>query len=206
MAVKIRLQRHGRKQRPFYFIVATDARERRDGKFIERLGDYNPLTIPATINLDREAAVKWIMNGAQPTNTVRKILTFKGVLYRKHLLRGVAKGAFTVEEADKRWADWLAAKEEKIQQRATNVASEKEQARRKRDETEKTKREAKASVKENVEVATEEVESPADEVAENVKAAVENVAAEQPVVEENPTVEEEAPQEESADNNEEKEG
>mgnify|MGYP002138112281 CR=1 FL=1 len=94
MAVKMRLQRHGSKKRPFYFIVVADARAPRDGKFIQKIGTYNPLTVPATIQLDRQKALDWLHKGAQPTDTVRRILSFKGVLYLKHLLRGVKLGLF----------------------------------------------------------------------------------------------------------------
>ena len=89
MPVKIRLQRHGAKKRPFYFIVVADARAPRDGKFIQKIGTYNPLTVPASINIDTEKALRWLQKGAQPTDTVRRILSFKGVLYLKHLLRGL---------------------------------------------------------------------------------------------------------------------
>jgi small subunit ribosomal protein S16 len=106
MAVKIRLQRHGRGKRPFYHIVATDSRNRRDGKYIERLGDYNPLTSPATIHLDVDKTVDWLMKGAEPTDTVHAILKYKGVTYRKHLLRGVAKGVLTQEAADIAYQTW----------------------------------------------------------------------------------------------------
>ncbi|NJB85591.1 small subunit ribosomal protein S16 [Lewinella marina] len=111
MPVKIRLQRKGRRKRPFYHIVIADARAPRDGKFIEKIGTYNPMTVPATIDLDRTAAYDWLLKGAQPTDTVRAILRFKGVLYRKHLMRGVAKGALTQEEADKKYQEWIDAKE-----------------------------------------------------------------------------------------------
>ncbi len=94
MAAKIRLQRHGSKKRPFYFIVIADSRSPRDGKFIQKLGTYNPLTVPATIQLDRQRALDWLNKGATPTDTVRRILSFKGVLYLKHLLRGVKLGLF----------------------------------------------------------------------------------------------------------------
>ncbi len=117
MAVKIRLQRKGRKKRPFYHIVVADARAPRDGRFIEKLGIYNPMTSPATIDLDRDKAFDWLMKGAQPTETARAILRFKGVLYRKHLMRGVSKGALTQEEADLKYQEWIAAKEAKIQAR-----------------------------------------------------------------------------------------
>jgi ribosomal protein S16 len=99
MAVKIRLQRMGRKKRPFYQIVVADSRSPRDGRFIDNLGSYNPMTKPATIDIDRDRAFDWLTKGAQPTDTVRAILRFKGVYYRKHLMRGVAKGSMTVEEA-----------------------------------------------------------------------------------------------------------
>lgn len=107
MAVKIRLQRHGRGKRPFYHIVASDSRSPRDGKYIERLGDYNPLTSPATINVDVDKAVKWLEQGASATDTIKAIFKYKGILYKKHLSRGVAKGAFSAEEAEKKFQQWL---------------------------------------------------------------------------------------------------
>ncbi len=107
MATKIRLQRHGRGKRPYYTIVVADSRARRDGKYIERIGDYNPLTVPASINLDVDKALAWLQKGAEPTNTVNAILKYKGVLFHKHLLRGVAKGALTQEVADQKWQEWL---------------------------------------------------------------------------------------------------
>lgn len=117
MAVKIRLQRHGSKKRPFYFIVVADARAPRDGKFIQKLGTYNPLTVPATIQLDRQKALDWLHKGAQPTDTVRKILSFKGVLYLKHLLRGVKMGIFDEIAAMKKFEEWTREHETKVQQR-----------------------------------------------------------------------------------------
>ena len=124
MPVKIRLQRKGRKQRPFYHIVVADARAPRDGRFIAKLGTYNPMTKPATIDIDREEAYNWLLKGAQPTDTVRAILRFKGVLYRKHLMRGVLKGALTQEEADKKWQEWIDAKESKIAARREAAVEE----------------------------------------------------------------------------------
>lgn len=106
MAVKMRLQRHGSKKRPFYFIVVADARAPRDGKFIQKIGTYNPLTVPATINLDRQKALEWLHKGAQPTDTVRRILSFKGVLYLKHLLRGVKLGLFDDATAMVKFQAW----------------------------------------------------------------------------------------------------
>jgi small subunit ribosomal protein S16 len=124
MPVKIRLQRKGRKQRPFYHIVVADARAPRDGKFISKLGTYNPMTKPATIEIDHEEAYQWLMKGAQPTDTVRAILRFKGVMYRKHLMRGVAKEALTQEEADKKWQEWIDSKEAKVAERREAALSE----------------------------------------------------------------------------------
>ena len=106
MAVKMRLQRHGSKKRPFYFIVVADARSPRDGKFIQKLGSYNPLTIPASIQIDRQKALDWLHKGAQPTDTVRRILSFKGVLYLKHLLRGVTLGLFDEAAAMEKFTKW----------------------------------------------------------------------------------------------------
>jgi small subunit ribosomal protein S16 len=117
MAVKIRLARRGRKKKPFYHIVVADARAPRDGKFIEKIGSYNPLTSPATIDLDREKAFDWLGKGAQPTETVRSILRFKGVLFKKHLQRGVKKGAFEQEIADQKLTEWIDAKESRVQAR-----------------------------------------------------------------------------------------
>lgn len=124
MAVKIRLQRKGRKKAPFYHVVVADARSPRDGRFIEKIGTYNPLTRPATIDIDRDKAFSWLMNGAQPTDTARAILRFKGVYYRKHLALGVAKGALTEEEAASRYNAWVDDKESKIAARAAKTAEE----------------------------------------------------------------------------------
>jgi small subunit ribosomal protein S16 len=115
MPVKLRLQRHGKKGKPFFHIVAADSRSPRDGKYIERIGSYNPNTNPATITLDNSKALTWLNNGAQPTDTLRAILSYKGVLYRLHLQKGVQKGALTQELADERWEKWNAEKESKVQ-------------------------------------------------------------------------------------------
>lgn len=124
MPVKIRLQRKGRKKRPFYHIVVADARSPRDGRFIEKLGSYNPMTKPATIEIDRNLAYEWLTKGAQPTDTVRAILRFKGVYYKKHLMRGVNKGVLTAEEAEKKFEQWVETKEAKISARAAKAAQE----------------------------------------------------------------------------------
>lgn len=117
MAVKMRLQRHGSKKRPFYFIVIADARSPRDGKFIQKLGTYNPLTVPATIQVDRQKALDWLQKGAQPTDTVRRILSFKGVLYLKHLLRGVSLGLFDEATAMERFTKWSTEHEASVNRR-----------------------------------------------------------------------------------------
>ena len=102
MPVKIRLQRHGKKGKPYYWIVAADARAKRDGKYLEKIGAYNPNTNPATIDLDVDGAVKWLQNGAQPTDTARAILSYKGALLKNHLAGGVRKGALTEEQAEEK--------------------------------------------------------------------------------------------------------
>ena len=117
MSVKIRLQRRGRRKKPFYHIVVADARAPRDGRFIEKLGTYNPMTSPATIELDRDRTFDWLMKGAQPTDTARAILKFQGVMYRKHLQRGVIKGALSQEMADEQYLAWVADKDSKIRAR-----------------------------------------------------------------------------------------
>ncbi|MCO6148034.1 30S ribosomal protein S16 [Flavobacterium sp. NRK1] len=114
MPVKIRLQRHGKKGKPFYWVVAADSRSKRDGKFLEKLGTYNPNTNPATIDLNLDSAVQWLHNGAQPTDTARAILSYKGALLKHHLDGGVRKGALTQEQADAKLAQWLDEKAGKV--------------------------------------------------------------------------------------------
>ncbi|NAW51449.1 30S ribosomal protein S16 [Elizabethkingia argentiflava] len=130
MSVKIRLQRHGKKGKPFFHIVVADSRARRDGRFIEKLGTYNPITNPATIDLNVDSAVKWLNNGAQPTDTARAILSYKGALYKKHLQGGVAKGAFDEAEAEKRFNAWLEAKEAKVNAKVEGLAQAKGNAKK----------------------------------------------------------------------------
>lgn len=127
MAVKIRLARRGRAKKPFYHIIVADSRSPRDGRFIEKIGIYNPLTVPATIEVDREKAFEWLNKGAQPTDTAKAILRYKGVLYKMHLAKGVKKGAFTQEEADKRYNDFISEKDGKIQKRIDKLRLEKEE-------------------------------------------------------------------------------
>jgi small subunit ribosomal protein S16 len=127
MPVKLRLQRKGRTKAPFYHIVAADSRAPRDGKFIEKIGTYNPLTVPATIELDRVRAYYWVDNGAQPTDTVNAILRFKGILYQKHLMRGVRKGAMTQEQAEVLLTKWIDSKEGKVEARKIETIRKKEE-------------------------------------------------------------------------------
>jgi small subunit ribosomal protein S16 len=130
MSVKIRLQRHGSKGKPFFHIVVADSRSRRDGKFIEKLGIYNPITNPATIELNVDSAVQWLNNGAQPTDTARAILSYKGALYKKHLQGGVAKGAFDEAEAEKRFAAWVEGKEAKVQGKVEGLSKSQADAKK----------------------------------------------------------------------------
>ncbi len=130
MAVKIRLQRHGSKKRPFYFIVVADARAPRDGKFIQKIGTYNPLTVPSTIQIDRQKSLDWLHKGAQPTDTARKILSYKGVLYLKHLLRGVTLGLFDEATAMEKFQVWHTEHEARIRQRQEEASRNRRRGRR----------------------------------------------------------------------------
>lgn len=199
MATKIRLQRHGKKRYAFYHIVVADARARRDGKNIERIGAYNPNNNPATIDLDFERALYWIKVGAQPTDTMRAILSYKGVMMKNHLDKGVLKGAFSQEEADKRFEKWLSEKDGKIAAKADGLAKSKADAEAKVLAEEKAKTEAKlaeAAAKEAEAIAALEAEAAAKE-AEATAAA--DPAEEEVATEEAPAAEastEETPAEE----------
>ncbi len=129
MATRIRLQRHGKKDYAFFHIVVADSRAPRDGKFIEKLGYYNPNTDPATIEINFERALYWLNVGAQPTDTCRRILSYKGVLLKKHLLNGVKKGALTEEQAEKKFQEWLNEKLAKIEAKKQRLAKESEAQR-----------------------------------------------------------------------------
>ncbi|RYE23644.1 MAG: 30S ribosomal protein S16 [Sphingobacteriales bacterium] len=129
MAVKIRLQRHGSKKRPFYFIVVANSTAPRDGKFIEKLGTYNPLSIPATVRINRERSLHWLQNGAQPTNTCRRILSFKGVLYLKHLMRGVSLSLFDEKAAWEKFESWNAEHEQVVAKREETHRAHKNEKR-----------------------------------------------------------------------------
>ena len=143
MATKIRLQRHGRKGYAYYHIVIADSRAPRDGKFVEKLGSYNPNTNPATVELNFERALYWLQSGAQPTDTTRNILSHEGVLLKKHLLEGVKKGAFDAAEAEKRFDAWKASKVSTVQKAKDQVAAQKADDEKKRLEAEVEKRKAK---------------------------------------------------------------
>lgn len=144
MAVKIRLARRGRKKLALYDVIVSDARAPRDGKFIEKIGTYNPLTNPATIDLNDQKAFEWLMNGALPSETVKRMLSYRGVMLRRHLQIGVVKGAITQEQADAKLAEWLKAKEAKIQSKVANLSKVKQDAAKARKEAEAKIRAAKA--------------------------------------------------------------
>ncbi|MGJ8683653.1 MAG: 30S ribosomal protein S16 [Nonlabens sp.] len=143
MPVKIRLQRKGKKGKPFYWIVAADARAKRDGKYLDKIGTYNPNTNPATINLDVDGAVKWLENGAQPTDTARAILGYKGVMLKKHLKGGVKKGAFTEEQMEEKFNAWVSEKEGKISAKAGGLQKDADAAAAKALEAEKAVNQAR---------------------------------------------------------------
>ncbi|HOK51585.1 MAG: 30S ribosomal protein S16 [Bacteroidales bacterium] len=145
MPVRIRLSRQGRKKIPFYHIVVADSRAPRDGKYIERIGRYYPKTNPATIELDFDRALYWLQTGAQPSDTCRSLLSAKGVLYKNHLLNGVKKNALTLEQAEAKFAAWLAEKEAKLQKQKEAQQLKKEQKRKEQLEREQKAREAKAA-------------------------------------------------------------
>ena len=179
MATKIRLQRHGKKGKPFYYIVVADARAPRDGRFIERLGSYNPNTNPATIDINFDKTLDWVNSGAQPTDTCRAILSYKGVLYKKHLQGGLKKGALTEEQVESKFQAWLDQKDGKITGKKESLTTAKQDARKAALAAEAKKKEEKAAaiaaknapaVEETEEVA-EEVEAPAAEAEAETPAA-----------------------------------
>lgn len=181
MAVKIRLARRGRKKLALFDVVVADSRSPRDGRFIEKIGIYNPNTNPATIQLDDTRALKWVMDGAQPTDTVRAMLSYRGVMMKKHLQVGVNKGAISQEVADKRYADWLASKESKISGKVDMLTAKKDAASKARLEAERKVQEARAEVLKAklAAVAASEVVAEAQEEAE---ATQQEVATDAPVV------------------------
>ena len=220
MPVKIRLQRHGKKGKPFYWVVAADARAKRDGRYLEKIGTYNPNTNPATVDLDIDAAVKWLENGAQPTDTARTLLSYRGALLKHHLQGGVSKGALTQEDADAKFEAWLEDKENRIQAKVDGLSKEEAKAQADAFAAEKAVNEKRVSDAKALEeeaateaaaaVAAEEAaanpeveEGPADEELEEEAVVAEEVKEEAPVAEakeETPATEakEEAPAAEEA--------
>ena len=204
MPVKIRLQRHGKKGKPFYWIVAADARSKRDGKYLEKLGTYNPNFNPAKIEINIDGTVQWLQNGAQPTDTAKSILSYKGILLKNHLVGGVRKGALTEEQAEAKFQAWIEEKSTKIDAKKSDLEKAVDAEKVKIFEAEKAANEARIAaavpVVEEVieeaapiveETAAEEVvaeEAPAEEVVAE-EAPAEEVAAEEVVAEEAPTTE-----------------
>lgn len=200
MATKIRLQRFGKKGKPFFHVVVADSRSPRDGKFIERLGSYNPNTNPATIDLNFDKTLDWVNKGAEPTDTCRAILSYKGVLYKKHLEGGVKKGALTAEQAEAKFAEWLAAKDGRIEGKKDGLTKSKEEVKKAALAAEAKKNADRAAAlaiknapvaeevvaEEEVVVAEEEVavEAVADEAVADEAPAAEVAAEEAPAAEE----------------------
>ena len=177
MSVKIRLQRHGKKGKPFYWIVAADARAKRDGKYLEKIGTYNPNVNPAIIDLNIDRAVAWLQNGAQPTDTAKNILSYKGAMLKNHLVGGIRKGALTQEQADAKFAAWLAEKAIKIADKEAGLSKAESEAKAKALAAEKAVNQARIEAAKPVveEVAEEVVETEAEteEVAEAAPEATE---------------------------------
>ncbi|MFT5736914.1 MAG: small subunit ribosomal protein S16 [Maribacter sp.] len=182
MPVKIRLQRHGKKGKPFYWVVAADARAKRDGKFLEKLGIYNPNTNPATIEINVDNAVQWLQNGAQPTDTARAILSYKGVMLKNHLLGGLRKGALTEEQVEEKFNAWLEEKDVSVATKVGGLDKVKADAKAKALEAEKEindKRAAEAAAALAPEPVAEEVEKVAEAVAEEAPVSALDAAVEE---------------------------
>jgi len=193
MPVKIRLQRHGKKGKPFYCVVAADARAKRDGRYLEKLGTYNPNSNPATVDLNIDHAVSWLEKGAQPTDTARTLLSYKGVMLKHHLNGGVRKGALTQEQADTKFAAWLEEKETKIQAKKDGLTQAESDARAKRLADEKA-----VSDKRLADAAAAEAELEAAEAAAEAELEAAEAAAEAEATEATEVVEE-APAEETTE-------
>jgi small subunit ribosomal protein S16 len=177
MSVKIRLQRHGKKGKPFYWIVAADARAKRDGKYLEKIGTYNPNANPAIIDLDVDLAVNWLQNGAQPTDTAKNILSYKGAMLKNHLAGGVRKGALTQEQADAKFAAWVEAKATKISDKEAGLSKAQSDAKAAALAAEKAVNEARIeAAKPVVEEVAEEVVAEAEEAPETIDDAAAKAA------------------------------
>ena len=190
MSVKIRLQRHGKKGKPFYWIVAADARSKRDGRFLEKIGTYNPTANPAIIDLNLDKAVQWLHNGAQPTDTARAILSYKGALLKHHLDGGVRKGALTQEQADAKLAQWLDEKNSKVEAKKDGLSKKQAEAKAvalkaEKEANEKRMNAAAEAAKAAEAEAAAEAATAEEATEEVVEAAAETVAEETPATEEN---------------------
>ncbi|TNE31154.1 MAG: 30S ribosomal protein S16 [Bacteroidetes bacterium] len=185
MATRIRLQRHGRKRRAIFTIVVADQRAKRDGRYIEKIGQYNPNTNPATIDLNFDKAVEWVMSGAQPSDTVRAILSYKGVMMKKHLLEGVKKGALTEDQVEEKFNAWLEAKENRIQAKREGLvnATESQKKARLEAEAEVNKKRAEAIAAKNAPEAPAEEEVAEEAAAEATEEAPEATTEEAPAAE-----------------------
>ena len=178
MPVKIRLQRHGKKGKPFYWVVAADARSKRDGKYLEKIGTYNPNTNPATIDLNIDIAVQWLHNGAQPTDTARAILSYKGALLKHHLDGGIRKGAITQEQADAKLVAWLEEKAGKVDAKKLGLTKEQAEAKSKALKAEQAVNAKRLAAAAQAEADLIAANTPAEEVDEEV-VAEEEVAEEE---------------------------
>jgi len=190
MATRIRLQRHGKKNKAFFHLVAADSRAKRDGKFIEKLGTYNPNTNPATIDINFEKTLTWVQNGAEMSDTARAILSYKGVLYKNHLIKGVKKGALTAEQVEIKFAEWLAEKDAKVSGKKDSLSKKADEDKASRLKAEIAANEAKAKEIEAKNTVEEEVVEEAEETATESVESVEEVASEETASEEQPASEE----------------
>ena len=177
MSVKLRLQRRGKKGKPYFWIIAADSRSKRDGKFLEKLGFYNPTTNPAQIDLDVDSAVKWLQNGAQPTDTARAILSYKGALMKNHLAGGVRKGALTEEQAEAKFNEWLDQKSGSIDHKKASLSEAKEKAKAEKLAAEKAVNEKRAADAAAANAPAEEVTEEAEVETEAAETASEETAA-----------------------------
>ncbi len=198
MPVKIRLQRHGKKGNPFYWVVIADSRAKRDGKYLEKIGTYDPNTNPANVKIDLDKAIQWLEKGAQPTDTARALLSYRGVLLKHHLNKGVKKGALSEEEADKKFLKWLDEKEKKIESKVNKIKKSLSVKKAEALEAEKVAKEKKAeAIKLAKEKAIMEVEASEEKPAEEKPEAKEEASEEKPAEEGEIEIKDNSPKEES---------
>ena len=196
MPVKIRLQRHGKKGKPFFWIVAADSRAKRDGRFLEKLGTYNPNTNPATIDINIDNSVQWLQNGAQPTDTARAILSYKGVLLKKHLIDGVSKGALTMEQVEEKFSAWVTEKEQAVANKKNKLADDKAKVKAEALKAEEAVNQARMAAAEEAAAEAVAEEAAAEAVAEE---ATEDAVEEAPAAEETAETPEDPAAEETAE-------